>query len=125
MCDWKVTPASVILRSFDRLMTWKPPESVMIGPFQRMKRCRPPSLATRSAPGPQHQVVGVGEDDVGAGRLELVGVESLHGGSCPHRHEGRRADWPMRRRDLAQARAAVGLQEREGEAVRHGCAGAG
>ena len=51
MCDWKVTPASVILRSFDRLMTWKPPESVRIGPFQRMKRCRPPSLATRSAPG--------------------------------------------------------------------------
>ena len=51
MCDWKATPSSVILRSFDRLMTWKPPESVRMGPSQRMKRCRPPSLAMRSAPG--------------------------------------------------------------------------
>ena len=59
---------------------------------------------------PQHQVIGVGEDDVGAGRLELLGVEGLHGGGCPHRHEGRRADWPTRCRDLAQPRAAVGLQ---------------
>ena len=31
-------PRSVILRSLARLMTWKPPESVRIGPSQRMKR---------------------------------------------------------------------------------------
>ncbi len=51
MCDWKVTPSSVILRSLERLITWKPPLSVRIGFGQRMKLCRPPSLATRSAPG--------------------------------------------------------------------------
>ena len=32
-------------------ITWKPPESVRIGPGQLMKACRPPSRATRSAPG--------------------------------------------------------------------------
>ena len=32
-------------------ITWKPPESVSIGPFQPVKACRPPSAAMRSAPG--------------------------------------------------------------------------
>ena len=31
--------------------TWKPPESVRIGPSQLMKACRPPSSAIRSSPG--------------------------------------------------------------------------
>ena len=57
-------------------ITWKPPESVRIGPGQAMKRCRPPRRATRSAPGPQHQVVGVGEHDLGAGRAQHVGASS-------------------------------------------------
>ena len=47
----KVTPSSVSLRSSARLITWKPPESVRIGRSQFMKRCSPPSRATRSAPG--------------------------------------------------------------------------
>ena len=51
MWDWNVTPSLVILRIFDRLMTWKPPLSVRIGPFQPMNLCRPPRRATRSAPG--------------------------------------------------------------------------
>ncbi len=51
ICDWKVTPRSLSLRSLARLITWKPPESVRIGCGQFMNRCRPPSAAIRSAPG--------------------------------------------------------------------------
>ena len=51
MWDWKVTPSGSIFRSFDSDITWKPPESVRIGPGQSMKRCNPPRAATRSAPG--------------------------------------------------------------------------
>ena len=50
-CERKVTPSSVILRSSASDMTWKPPESVRIGPFQPMNACSPPSSRTRSAPG--------------------------------------------------------------------------
>ncbi len=48
---WKVTPSSLTLAILARDMTWKPPLSVRIGRSQRMKRCSPPSRATRSAPG--------------------------------------------------------------------------
>ena len=47
----KVTPSSSILRSPASDMTWKPPESVRIGPGQSMNRCSPPRAATRAAPG--------------------------------------------------------------------------
>ena len=51
ICERKVTARSVTLRSFANDITWKPPESVSIGPFQLVNRCRPPSCAMRSAPG--------------------------------------------------------------------------
>ena len=69
MCDWKVTPSSVILRSLARLMTWKPPESVRIGRSQRMKLVQAAQPGDALGAGAQHQVVGVGEDDIGAGGL--------------------------------------------------------
>ena len=47
----KVTASSVTLEIPDRDMTWKPPESVRIGPSHRMNRCRPPSRSRRSGPG--------------------------------------------------------------------------
>ncbi|MNT45711.1 hypothetical protein D3C72_1823080 [compost metagenome] len=47
----KVTASSVSLDMPDRLMTWKPPESVRIGLSQRMKLCRPPRRSIRSGPG--------------------------------------------------------------------------
>ena len=47
----KVTASSLILAMPARDMTWKPPESVRIGPSQRMKRCSPPSRCRRSGPG--------------------------------------------------------------------------
>ena len=50
-CEAKVTPSSSTVRSRPRLKTWKPPESVRIGPSQAMKACRPPRRAIRSSPG--------------------------------------------------------------------------
>ena len=47
----KVTACSVTLRRSDSDITWKPPESVSIGPFQPVNFCKPPSAAIRSAPG--------------------------------------------------------------------------
>ena len=38
MWEEKVTPSSVIFRSPARENTWKPPESVSIGPSQCIKR---------------------------------------------------------------------------------------
>ena len=60
------TPSSVILRSFARLNTWKPPESVRIGRCQCMKPCRPRCALDDLEPGPQPQVEGVAEHDLGA-----------------------------------------------------------
>ncbi len=48
---WKVTASSVTLEILARDMTWKPPESVRIGPSHRISLCSPPSRFTRSAPG--------------------------------------------------------------------------
>ena len=50
-CEEKRTPSSVSLRRGPSDMTWNPPESVRIGFCQFMKRCSPPSAATRSAEG--------------------------------------------------------------------------
>ena len=44
-------PDKLIFLKSDRLIAWKPPLSVRIGPGQFMNLCRPPKLATRSAPG--------------------------------------------------------------------------
>ena len=48
---WKVTPSSVIFRRPAREKTWKPPESVRMGPFQSMNRCSPPKRRMSSSPG--------------------------------------------------------------------------
>ena len=61
-----VTPSSSTTRRSPSETTWKPPESVRIGPSQSMNRCSPPSRSIRSWPGPQVEVVGVGQDDRGA-----------------------------------------------------------
>ena len=44
-------PSSSTVTRAARLITWKPPLSVRIGPSQPMKRCRPPSACTTSTPG--------------------------------------------------------------------------
>ena len=50
-CEENRTPSSVSFRNCDSDITWNPPESVRIGCGQFMNLCRPPSRATRSAPG--------------------------------------------------------------------------
>ena len=51
MCDWKRTPSSLMVRNCASEKTWKPPESVRIGPSQPMNLCRPPSALIFSSPG--------------------------------------------------------------------------
>jgi hypothetical protein len=51
----KVTPSSSILRSFARLTTWKPPESVSIGPFHPQNFAGPPASRITSAPGRRYR----------------------------------------------------------------------
>ena len=42
---------SVLRNPAPRLMTWKPPESVKVGPDQPMNRPSPPASSTTSSPG--------------------------------------------------------------------------
>ena len=50
-----VTPSSSTTRRSPSETTWKPPESVRIGPSQSMNRCRPPSRSIRSWPGRRYR----------------------------------------------------------------------
>ena len=56
----------------------------------------------------EHQVVGVGEDDLRAEVLEVGRRERAHGAPGADRHEAGRAKGASRRRDGARARLAVG-----------------
>ena len=98
MCDWKRTPSSLISRILDSDMTWKPPRVGEDRPVPAHEGVQAAEAGDALGAGAQHQVIGVGEDDVGAGRLHLVEVERLDGGGGADRHEGRRADEPVRRR---------------------------
>ena len=57
--------------------------------------------------GPQHQVIGVAENDVGAGLAHGLRQHRLHRRRRADRHEGGRADVAARRCDHAGARRAV------------------
>ena len=61
--------------------------------------------------GPQHQVIGVGEHDIGAERLHRLRMHRLDRRRRADRHEGGRADLSARRRDRAGARRAVGRDQ--------------
>ena len=80
-CERNSTPSSVTLRSSESENTWKPPESVSIGRCQLMKRCTPPSAPDQLVPGPQVQVIGVGEDDLRAGADRCRCVSSVSCGT--------------------------------------------
>ena len=69
--------------------------------------------------GPQHQVVGIGEDDRGAGRGHIVGLHRLDGARRAHRHERRRRDRAVRRREPARPRRAVASRHLKAQARRH------
>ena len=94
----KVTPSSSTRRRWPRLKTWKPPESVRIGPSQPMNRCRPPEARDPLVAGAQGEVVGVGEDASGRPRSAgRSGSSALDRGLRADRHELRRVDGSVRR----------------------------
>ena len=95
--------------------TWKPPESVRIGPFQPENAWMPPSSSTMCSPGLEVEVVRVAEDHVGAERAHLVGMERLDGPLRADGHERRGADLTVGRGEDAGARRAV----RRVDAERH------
>ena len=96
-----------------RLKTWKPPESVRTAPPQRHEPVQPAEPLDPLVPGAEEQVVGVREDDAGAERLEVARLERLHGGGGADRHEDRRLDRAVRRREPAAAGGAVLREELE------------
>ena len=60
-------PVSSSLRSLASDITWKPPLSVRIGCGQRANSMQAAQPRDALGAGPQHQVIGVAEHDVGAG----------------------------------------------------------
>jgi hypothetical protein len=115
ICERKRTPSSLILRSPDSDITWKPPESVRIGRSQPMNRCKAAEPRNAFRTRPQHQVIGVAEQDIGAGFAHRLRQHGLHCRRRPHRHEGRRADFAARGMDCARPRVAVGRVQFEAE----------
>ena len=81
----------------------------------------PDALVARA----QVEVVGVGEDDRGAGGGDLVRVERLDGGIGAHGHELRRLDHPVRQLEATQARARGPVRGRRDEDLEAGGAGHG
>ncbi len=65
--------------------------------------------------GAQHQVVGIAQDDIGAGIAHGLGRHGLDRRGGPHRHEGGRADLAPAHRNRAGPRLAVACRYREGE----------
>ena len=63
--------------------------------------------------GAKHEVIGVAEHDIGPERPDLLGIHPLPWRRRADRHEGRRADDAVRRRQAAGAGRAVGRQEFE------------
>jgi hypothetical protein len=63
--------------SLARENTWKPPLSVRMGPSQCMNRCRPAKAVDDLASGAQVEVVGVAQNDLGAGFSVLPALRAL------------------------------------------------
>ena len=107
-CDWKSAPSSVMtppLGEAEHL------EAAAVG----QDRARPADEAVQAAAPrdqlvarPQQQVIGVGEDDLGARILEVAMPNRLDRALRADRHERRRLDDAVRRLELAEARRAIG-----------------
>ena len=70
-------------------------------------------------PRPQHEVVGIAEDDVRARAAHVLRFHAFHGGSGADRHEGGRADLAATHGDRAGARGAAGGGDGELETCAH------
>ena len=67
---------------------------------------------------PQHEVEGIAQHDFRAGLGDGLRQHRLHGAGSADRHEGRRLDRAVRRREAAAAGRAVGAQKLEGQTHR-------
>ena len=105
--------------------TWKPPESVTIGPSQPMKSCRPPKRAMQLVAGVEEQVERVAEHHVVAERRDLGGQQALDRRLRRQRDEGRRAHLAVGGAQDAGAgpRAGVAGGDRQGGHRGHGRSG--
>ena len=74
-----------------------------------------PELAHEVGSGPQQEVVGVPQEDLGPGLAHVVGAQALDRALGADRHEGRRIHHTVRRREPAPAGRAVGGEELEAE----------
>ena len=68
---------------------------------------------------PQHQMIGVAQDDVRARRLDVVEEHRLDRRRGAHRHESGRPDRAPWRCDLAEPRAAILGEKLEGKRRGH------
>ena len=96
MWDWKVTPFSSSLRSLASDITWKPPESVEDRPWPVHEAMQAAKRRDALGAGTQHEVIGVGEHDIGAERLHRLRVHRFHRRRRADRHEGGRANFSAR-----------------------------
>ena len=119
MCDWNVTP---VLAELPELREAHHLEAAGVGedrmrPVHELVQAAERGDALRA--GRQHQMVGVGENDVGAERPDRLGMHRLDRRRRADRHEGGRADVAARRRDLAEPGRAVDGADGEGNVVSH------
>jgi len=64
---------------------------------------------------PQHQMVGIAQNDIGARLLHLIEVKPFHRADGSYRHEGGGANVTMQRMDRSQPRRAIRLVKRKGK----------
>jgi hypothetical protein len=76
---------------------------------------QPTQVADHLIPGPQVQVVRVGEHHLRPRITQVGGIEPLHGRQRTHRHEGRRRDGTVRRGERSGARRTAGGVPRKRE----------
>ena len=112
-CDWNSAPSSLITRRVGQAEHLK---ATAVGE----DRVIPADEAVKPAPardqlvaGPQEQVIGVAEDDLGAELFQVALAHRLDGALRADRHERRRLHHAVRGRELAAARGAVDVSQRE------------
>ena len=91
-----------------------------MGPVPGHEAVEPAERADERLSGPQHQVVGVAEEDLRPERAEVVLPHRLHRRLGAHRHEDRRLHRPVRGVQPAAARvgARIAVKALEPEAHR-------
>ena len=78
-----------------------------IGPIPAHEFVQAAELGDTLGAGSQHQMIGVAEDDIGAGIAHLLRVKRFYRAHGADRHERRRTNDAARRRDFPAPRRSV------------------